>query len=266
MAESAADPGRAGARLRVAVLGAHGRMGTRTCVSITDATDLELVAQLGRGDDLAELAAARAQVLVEYSPADAVLNHVRFAAEHGIHAVVGTSGIDADRTAAITGLLRQHPGVGVLVVPNFALGAVLAQRFTRQAARFFASAEIIELHHAGKADAPSGTAAATAATIGAARTAAGLGDVPDATTVDPGHARGATVAGVHVHAVRLPGLVAHQEVLLANPGELLTIRHDSFDRSSFMPGVLAAIRAAPHRPGLTVGLEQILGLDPDDPR
>ena len=249
----------------MAVSGALGRMGAQTCAAITAAPDLDLVAGLGRGDEIADLAAARAQVLVEYGPADAVLEHVDFAVRHGVHVVVGTSGIDAGRTAAIADLLADHPAVGVLVVPNFALGAVLAQRFARQAARFFASVEVIELHHAGKADAPSGTAAATAAAVGAARAAAGLGEVPDATSVDPDHARGATVGGVHVHSVRLPGLLAHQEVLLANPGELLTIRHDSFDRASFMPGVLAAVRAAPHRPGLTVGLEQVLALDPGAP-
>ncbi len=246
--------------LRVGVLGARGRMGSYTCAAVASAPDLSLVATPERGG-LAELLAAEAEVVVDFTHPSAVLEHVAFAAEHEMHVVVGTSGVGPDRLAALAELLAERPGVGVLVVPNFAIGAVLAQRFARQAARFFDSVEVIELHHAGKVDAPSGTALATAAAIGQARSAAGLGAVPDATTIDPDGARGATVSGVHVHAVRLPGLVAHQEVLLGSPGELLTIRHDSFDRSSFMPGVLTAVRAAPLRPGLTVGLEQLLELD-----
>ena len=246
--------------LRVGVLGARGRMGTFTCAAVSAAPDLTLVATPERGG-LAELVAADADVMVDFTHPSAVVEHVAFAVEHGIHVVVGTSGVGPDRLAAMSELLAERPWVGVLVVPNFAVGAVLAQRFARQAARFFDSVEIIELHHAGKVDAPSGTALATAAAIGEARSAAGLGPVPDATTIDPDGARGASVSGVHVHAVRLRGLVAHQEVLLGSPGELLTIRHDSFDRSSFMPGVLTAVRAAPHRPGLTVGLEQLLDLD-----
>ena len=246
--------------LRVGVLGARGRMGTYTCAAVEGAPDLSLGATPERGG-LAELVVADVEVVVDFTHPSVVVEHVRFAAEHGIHVVVGTSGVGPDRLAALSELLAERPGVGVLVVPNFAIGAVLAERFARQAARFFESVEVIELHHAGKVDAPSGTAAATAAAIGQARSAAGLGPVPDATTLDPDGARGARVSGVHVHAVRLPGLVAHQEVLLGSPGELLTIRHDSFDRSSFMPGVLTAIRAAPLRPGLTVGLDQLLELD-----
>ena len=246
--------------LRVGVLGARGRMGTFTGAAVSASPDLALVATPER-DGLAELVAADVEVVVDFTHPSAVVEHVAFAAEHGIHVVVGTSGVGPEQLAVISEMLATRPGVGVLVVPNFAIGAVLAQRFARQAARFFDSVEVIELHHAGKIDAPSGTALATAAAIGEARSAAGLGPVPDATTIDPDGARGAAVSGVHVHAVRLPGLVAHQEVLLGSPGELLTIRHDSFDRGSFMPGVLIAIRAAPRCPGLTVGLEQLLGLD-----
>jgi 4-hydroxy-tetrahydrodipicolinate reductase len=189
-----------------------------------------------------------------------VMDNVAFCVEHGIHAVVGTSGFDDSRLAAVRGWLEGAPGVGVLIAPNFAIGAVLMMHFAGQAARYFESTEIIELHHAGKADAPSGTARRTAEIVAAARADAGLGPQPDATTSALDGSRGADVAGVPVHSVRLQGLVAHQEVLLGTAGETLTIRHDSLDRASFMPGVLLAIREVASRPGLTVGLEHLLEL------
>lgn len=250
------------ATVRVGVLGAAGRMGTLTCETIRGAADLELVAAVGRAPDaLQALVDAGAEVVVEFTHPDAVMANVEFLVRHGISVVVGTSGINADRQRQMSDWLTDRPGVGVVVVPNFAIGAVLAMRFAREAARFFAGVEIIELHHAGKVDAPSGAAAATVQGIAEARAAVGCPPMPDATESDPYGARGAVRdGGVHVHSIRLPGLVAHQEVLLGNEGELLTIRHDSMHRSSFMPGVLTAVRAATHRPGLTVGLEPLLGL------
>ncbi len=247
---------------KVGVLGATGRMGTLTCETIDAAEDLELVAAVSRGADaLSALVDAGAEVVVEFTHPDVVMDNVEFLVSHGISVVVGTSGISTDRQARIAEWLADRPDVAVVVVPNFAIGAVLAMRFAREAARFFAGVEIIELHHAGKVDAPSGAAAATVQGVAEARAAAGSPPIPDATESDPYGARGAVRdGGVHVHSVRLPGLVAHQEVLLGNEGELLTIRHDSMHRSSFMPGVLTAVRAAATRPGLTVGLEALLGL------
>jgi 4-hydroxy-tetrahydrodipicolinate reductase len=247
--------------IRVGVLGARGRMGTQACAAIDAAPGLELAAALGSGDPLSALVDAGVQVVVDLTRPQVVMDHVRFALEHGMSVVVGTSGVAGDRLTTIEQWLGAAPGLAVLVVPNFAPGAVLAARFAREAARFFESVEIVELHHAQKVDAPSGTAVATAHGIAQARAAAGLGDVPDATTHDDGGARGAVVDGIHVHAVRLPGLVAHQEVVFGSPGDILTIRHDSLDRTSFMPGVLLAVRAARERSGLTVGLEPLLGLD-----
>lgn len=244
--------------LRVGVVGGNGRMGSLVCQTVAAAPDMDLVAAVDGRGALSLLADAGSQVVVDFTHPDAVMEHIRFAVDHAMHCVVGTSGVTGDRLETIRGWLGHTPGVGVMVVPNFAIGAVLAARFARDAARFFASAEIIELHHAGKADAPSGTAVAAARSIGEARAAAGLGDVPDATTTAQQGARGAVLDGIHVHSVRLPGLVAHLEVLLGNEGETLTIRHDSTSRSSFMPGVLATIRAVGSRPGLSVGLEQLL--------
>jgi 4-hydroxy-tetrahydrodipicolinate reductase len=232
-------------------------MGAEVCRAVAGADDLELVAALDAGDDLAGLASA--QVVVDFTHPGAVLGNLGHLLGQGIAAVIGTSGFDAARLDEVRRMLDATPG-HVLVAPNFGVGAVLMMQFARQAARFFESVEIVELHHAGKVDAPSGTAARTASLVAAARAEAGLGAVPDATTTDPDGARGATVEGVHVHSVRLPGLVAHQEVLLGGPGEALTIRHDSFDRASFMPGVLLAVRHVLDRPGLTVGLEPLLGL------
>jgi 4-hydroxy-tetrahydrodipicolinate reductase len=247
--------------LRVGVIGARGRMGSEVCRTVDAAPDLDLVATVGEGEWLFSLADAGSQVVVDFTHPNAVMENIRFCVDQGIDCVVGTSGVDEARQATIRSWLEHKPDVGVIVVPNFALGAVLAGRFARQAAQFFASAEIIELHHAGKVDAPSATAIAAARAIAAGRAEATLGPVPDATERASDGARGAVLDGIHVHSVRLPGLVAHLEVLLGNAGETLTIRHDSTDRASFMPGVLTAIRAIGSRPGLTLGLEPLLGLD-----
>lgn len=245
--------------IRVGVLGAKGRMGSEVCRAVEGAEDLELVARLDVGDAPSGLVDAGAQVVVDFTHPGAALDNVRFALDHGIAVVVGTSGFDETKYATVRGWLDATPG-HVLVAPNFGVGAVLMMQFARQAARFFDSVEVVELHHAGKVDAPSGTAVRTASLIAAARAEAGAGPLPDATTDALDGARGAVVDGIHVHSVRMPGLVAHQEVLLGTAGETLTLRHDSLDRVSFMPGVLLAVRAVLDRPGLTVGLEPLLGL------
>jgi len=244
--------------VRVAVFGGRGRMGQEVCRAVEAADDLELVAAVDAGEPRDEVE-ARAEVVVDFTTPDAVMANIAWCAERGIHVVVGTSGFTPERLDEVRGIVGDT-GVGVLVAANFSIGAVLMMSFAERAARFFESAEIIELHHPGKVDAPSGTALATATRIATARRDAGLGPVPDATTSDPEGARGAAVEGIHVHGVRLRGLVAHQEVLFGTTGEVLTIRHDSFDRVSFMPGVLAAVRAVGGRPGVTVGLESLLGL------
>lgn len=246
--------------LRVAVLGAAGRMGTTTVEAVTAAPDLDLVAALDHGDDLSVLERDRVQVAVDFTVPGATEDNVHALVGMGIDVVVGTTGWTEESLDRVRAHLSDHPGVGVVVAPNFALGAVLAMRFAAQAARFFESVEVVELHHPDKVDAPSGTARHTAEGIAAARAAAGLGPVPDATTQALDGARGADVDGVRVHAVRLRGLTAHEEILFGNPGEQLTIRHDSFDRTSFMPGVLHAVRAVGGRPGLTVGLDELLDL------
>lgn len=235
-------------------------MGTRACQAISAADDLQLVARIGSSDPLSMLADGGATVAVDLTRPDAVMDTVRYCVDNGIHCVVGTSGVGNDQLDAIGGLLGAADELGVIVVPNFAIGAVLAIRFARQAARYFDGVEVIEMHHAGKVDAPSGTATATARQIAAARSAAGSAAMPDATSMAVDGARGADIDGVRVHSVRLPGLVAHQQVLLAGAGELLTIRHDSLHRGSFMAGLLLAVRAIGHRPGLTVGLEPLLDL------
>lgn len=246
--------------LRVGVLGARGRMGSETCKAIDATDDLDLVAMVEAGDWLFGVADAGAQVVVDFTSPDVVLDNIRWCIDEGIHCVVGTSGFDAERIATVRSWVSEAPGVGVMIVPNFALGAVLTMRFAAVAAKFFESVEIIELHHPKKVDAPSGTAVRTASLVAEARAEAGLPPAPDATRTALDGARGATVEGVPVHSVRLAGLVAHQEVLLGTAGETLTLRHDSFDRVSFMPGVLLAVRSVPARPGLTVGLESLLEL------
>jgi len=233
-------------------------MGATVCQAVEAADDLRLVGRFDLGDELGDLAGA--DVVVEFSVPDASPANVAHCVEQGVHVVVGTTGWSEGRLATLRDQLAEHPGVGVLVAPNFAIGAVLMMAFAARAARFYESVEVVELHHPDKVDAPSGTAARTADLIGTAREEAGLTGVPDATTSDPDGARGARVHGIPVHSVRLRGLVAHQEVLLGNAGEMLTLRHDSFDRVSFMPGVLAGVRAVAGHPGVTVGLEHYLGL------
>jgi 4-hydroxy-tetrahydrodipicolinate reductase len=246
--------------LRVGVIGARGRMGSEVCRAIEAADGLDLAAQVDIDDALDQITAADADVVVDFTRPDVVMDNLRWCVEHGVHAVVGTSGFDDDRLTQVRGWLAAAPTVGVLVVPNFSIGAVLMMRFAAQAARFFESVEITELHHPDKADAPSGTALRTAELVAAARADAGRPAMPDATSSEVTGARGAKVEGVRVHSVRLRGLVAHQEVLLGGVGETLSIRHDSIDRASFMPGVVAAVRAVGQRPGLTVGLDDVLGL------
>ena len=251
---SAEDP------IRVGVLGARGRVGTEVCKAVDAAPDMELVAMVDAGDWMFNVADAGAEVVVDFTHPDVVMDNVRFCVDQGIHAVVGTTGFDDARLAQVREWLAPKPDLGVLIAPNFAIGAVLSMRFAAMAARFYESVEIVELHHPRKVDAPSGTAARTAALIAAARAKAGMGPPPDATTQSLPGVRGAEVDGVRVHAVRLAGLVAHQEVLLGTKGETLTIRHDTLDRSAFMPGVLLAVRAVPTHPGLTLGLEPLLNL------
>jgi 4-hydroxy-tetrahydrodipicolinate reductase len=246
--------------IRVGVVGASGRMGSQTCQAVDDAEGLELVARIDRRDGLDRLTDSGADVVVDFTRPDVVMDNLRWCVEHDVHAVVGTSGFDDARLDHVRDWLRDAPAVGVIVVPNFSIGAVLMTRFAAEAARFFESVEIVELHHPDKADAPSGTARRTAEVVAAARSAADVPPMPDATTSALPGARGADVEGVPVHSVRMRGLLAHQEVLLGGRGETLTIRHDSLHRESFMPGVVAAIRAVPDQPGLTVGLDRVLGL------
>ena len=245
-------------QIRVGVLGARGRMGTEVCRAVDAAPDMELVAMVDQGDWLSNVTDAGAEVVVDFTTPDTVMDNLHWCVEQGIHAVVGTSGFTQARFDRVESWLSHKPDLGVVIAPNFAVGAVLMMEFAERAARFFPSVEIIEMHHPNKIDAPSGTAQRTAELIAAARTEAGLGPVPDATKEELRGARGSEVEGIHIHAVRAAGLVAHQEVLFGTGGETLTIRHDSYDRSSFMPGVLLAIRSVRHRPGLTVGLGPLL--------
>jgi 4-hydroxy-tetrahydrodipicolinate reductase len=242
----------------VAVFGARGRMGAEVCRAVEAAEGLTLVAAIDLDDDRAPAEAAN--VVVDFTHPDAVMDNLAWCIEHGISAVVGTTGFTDERLNSLRAQLSDRPDVGVVVAANFSIGAVLMMHFAEQAAAFYESVEILELHHPGKADAPSGTAAATARRVAAARAAATLPAPPDATVQELPGARGAAVDGIRVHGVRLRGLVAHQEVLFGAEGETLTIRHDSLDRISFMPGVIAAVRSVGTRPGLTVGIESILGL------
>jgi 4-hydroxy-tetrahydrodipicolinate reductase len=253
--------------IRVGVLGADGKMGHVVWGTVFMEPELELVAAVDPSSagrlmpgqvqiraDLDALVEGRAEVAVDFTRPDAVMSNVRFCVERGINAVVGTTGIGPDGLEEIRGLLEKHPEVGVIVAPNFSIGAVVGQRLAEDAARYFPAAEVIELHHDQKVDAPSGTAAATARRIAAARKEAWTGPTG-------GEAfRGGDVEGIRVHSVRLPGLVAHQEVIFGAQGQTLTIRHDAPDRSCYMPGVLLAIREVSRRPGLTVGLEPLLSL------
>lgn len=233
-------------------------MGSTSVAAIGATDDLEVVAQVDVGDDRKAITEAGAEVALDFTQPDAALDNVRWCIEHGVHVVVGTSGFGEAKLAVVRELLGHSPTVGVLVVPNFSIGAVLLMQFAEQAAPYFESVEIVEMHHPNKIDAPSGTAVRTAEIIAGARDAAGRGPIPDATTTDPDGARGATVAGVPVHAIRARGYTASQEVIFGDPGETFTLRHDSHDRESFMPGVLTALRGVAARPGLTVGLESLL--------
>ncbi|KMO98598.1 4-hydroxy-tetrahydrodipicolinate reductase [Streptomyces roseus] len=247
-------------KLRVAVLGAQGRIGSEAVKAVEAAEDMELVAALGRGDKLETLAEAGAQVAVELTTPASVMRNLDFLIGHGIHAVVGTTGWNEERLAQLDTWLAGSPQTGVLIAPNFSIGAVLTMKFAAQAARYFESVEVVELHHPHKVDAPSGTATRTAQLIAAARAEAGCAPQPDATATALDGARGANVDGVPVHAIRLRGLLAHQEVLLGGEGETLTIRHDSLHHSSFMPGILLGARRVVQHPGLTFGLENFLDL------
>jgi 4-hydroxy-tetrahydrodipicolinate reductase len=243
--------------IKVAVLGSRGRMGSEVVKAVTDASDLELVAALDLGDSLDVLVTNGAQVVVDFTTPDSVMANLEFLIKNNINAVIGTTGFDDARIAKIKELLKSSKS-GVLIAPNFAIGAVLMMEFATKAAKYFESAEIIELHHPNKVDAPSGTAARTAELMSAARKEAKLPAMPDATTSSLPGARGATVGDVPVHSVRLRGLVAHQEVLLGGIGETLSIRHDSIDRVGFMPGVLLGVRQVVNHPGLTFGLENFM--------
>ena len=244
--------------IRVGVLGARGRVGTEVCRAVDAAEDLELVAMVDQGDWLFNVSDAGAQVVVDFTTPDVVMDNLHWCVDQGIHAVVGTTGFTPQRFDRVRSWLAHKPEVGVLVAPNFGIGAVLMMQFAARAARYFDSVEIIEQHHPRKLDAPSGTATHTAKLVAEARAAAGLAAMPDATKDEVPGARGAEIDGVRVHSVRSAGLVAHQEVLFGTTGETLTIRHDSLDRASFMPGVLLGVRSIASRPGLTIGLDALL--------
>jgi len=244
--------------MKVAVLGAKGRMGTEASAAIRDAKDLELVAQLDLGDSLDQLVTSGAQVVVDFTHPDAVMKNLEFAITNGINVVVGTTGFDDAKLAKLKTLLAANPKVGALIAPNFALGAVLMMQFSEVAAKYFESVEIIELHHANKVDAPSGTAIRTAQMITDVRKQKSKAAMPDATKDAIAGARGATVGDVPIHSVRSHGYVAHQEVIFGDPGETLSIRHDSINRAGFMPGVLLGVREVVKHPGLTVGLEKFM--------
>jgi len=246
--------------IKVAVLGAKGRMGAEACKAITAAADLELVSQIDLGDSLDLLVSSGAQVVVDFTHPDAVMGNLEFAIKHGINVVVGTTGFDEAKLSQIKSWLAAQPKVGALIAPNFGLGAVLMMQFAAQASKYFESVEIIELHHPNKVDAPSGTASRTAEMITEARRSVNKEAMPDATATSLDGARGALVGEVPVHSVRLRGLVAHQEVILGDLGETLTIRHDSIDRTGFMPGVLLGVRKVVSHPGLTFGLEHFMDL------
>jgi 4-hydroxy-tetrahydrodipicolinate reductase len=244
--------------MKVAVLGAKGRMGQEAVAAINAATDLSLSAALDLGDSLDKLVNSGTQIMVDFTTADAVMKNIEFSIEHDIHIVVGTTGIDENKLKIISNLLSKHPNVGALIAPNFGLGAVLMMQFSQTAAKFFESVEIMEMHHANKIDAPSGTAIRTAEMITKSRNASNKAKMPDATKSEITGARGAKVGDVPVHSIRGHGYVAHQEVVFSDLGETLTIRHDSISRAGFMPGVLIGIRNVAKHPGLTVGLENYM--------
>ena len=246
------------AKIRVGVLGARGRMGAEVVKAVTNTNDLELVAQLDLGDSLDQLVTTGAQVVVDFTTPDSVMKNLEFLIQNNIHAVVGTTGFDSARIDSLSKELSKHPKVGVLIAPNFAIGAVLMMEFAEKAARYFESAEIVEMHHPAKVDAPSGTAARTAELMTQARKDSKKAPMPDATKQSLDGARGSKVGDIPIHSIRAQGLVAHQEVLFGGVGETLTIRHDSLDRAGFMPGVLLGIRSVLNHPGLTHGLDKFI--------
>lgn len=246
------------ANIRVGVLGARGRMGAEVVKAVTNASDLDLVAQLDFGDSLDQLITSGAQVVVDFTTPDSVMKNLEFLIQNNIHAVVGTTGFDSARIDSLSKELSKHPKVGVLIAPNFAIGAVLMMEFAEKAARYFESAEIVEMHHPAKVDAPSGTAARTAELMTQARKDSKKAPMPDATKQSLDGARGSKVGDIPIHSIRAQGLVAHQEVLLGGVGETLTIRHDSLDRAGFMPGVLLGVRSVINHPGLTHGLDKFM--------
>ena len=246
------------ANIRVGVLGARGRMGAEVVKAVNNSTDLELVAELDLGDSLDQLITSGAQVVVDFTTPDSVMKNLEFLIQNNIHAVVGTTGFDSARIDSLSKELSKHPKVGVLIAPNFAIGAVLMMEFAEKAARYFESAEIVEMHHPAKVDAPSGTAARTAELMTQALKDSKKGAMPDATKQSLDGARGSKVGDIPIHSIRAQGLVAHQEVLLGGVGETLTIRHDSLDRAGFMPGVLLGVRSVINHPGLTHGLDKFM--------
>ena len=244
--------------MKVAVLGAKGRMGAETVAAIESASDLTLSSALDLGDSLDQLTKTGTEVVIDFTHPDSVMKNLEFAINNGIHVVVGTTGFDDKKLSELKNLLSKNPKVGALIAPNFGLGAVLMMQFSQKAAQYFESVEIIELHHANKVDAPSGTAIRTAELITDARKQSKKGAMPDASkTIIPG-ARGAKVGDVPIHSVRSHGYVAHQEVIFGDTGETLSIRHDSINRAGFMPGVLIGVRNVAKHPGLTVGLENYM--------
>jgi 4-hydroxy-tetrahydrodipicolinate reductase len=244
--------------MRVAVLGAKGKVGATMVAGVEAADDLTFTTGVDAGDSLSALTDSGTEAVIDFTHPSVVMDNLKFLIDNGIHAVVGTTGFTDERLDQVRQWLADKPDVSVLIAPNFAIGAVLSMHFAQQAAKYFESVEVIELHHPHKADAPSGTAARTAKLIAEARK--GMPPNPDATSTGLEGARGANVDGIPVHSVRLAGLVAHQEVLFGTQGETLTIRHDSIDRTSFVPGVLLAVRKIREFPGLTVGLEPLLDL------
>jgi 4-hydroxy-tetrahydrodipicolinate reductase len=233
-------------------------MGAEVVKAVTNNSDLELVAQLDLGDSLEQLVSNKAEVVVDFTTPDSVMKNLQFLINNDIHAVVGTTGFDQTRIDSLTNELAKHPKVGLLIAPNFAIGAVLMMEFATKAARYFESAEIVELHHPAKVDAPSGTAARTAELMTQARKESSMNPMPDATKQSLDGARGSKVGDIPIHSIRAQGLVAHQEVLFGGVGETLTIRHDSLDRAGFMPGVLLGIRSVVKNPGLTHGLDKFM--------
>lgn len=246
--------------IKVGVLGAKGRVGSAVVAGVQKADDLELAAEIDHGDDLQQLVDAGVEVIVDFTTPNSVMGNLEFCINHGIHCVVGTTGFDDERYQQVRDWCAANEGVGVLIAPNFAISAVLTMAFARQAAPFFESAEVVEFHHPNKLDAPSGTAVKTAQGIAKARKDAGMGEMPDATEQALDGSRGADVDGVPVHAVRMQGMVAHEEVIFGTTDQSLTIRQDSYGRESFVPGVLTGVRKVADHPGLTIGLDEYLGL------